>query len=240
MSMVRSGQKNLDEIQRIQAAMEGKQPVVSEVQRMLFEKYAGILGEDGQAMVEAIEKEAKEPKKLPADVFRLVESCLHALGQRAKSQEMSNEVIKRREPERLLQVEAIREHANRLPGARFDGDNPAEESLRNAALRLVEEFMKAVDKDKEEGLDPDTARLWRAEVRKIAEEGRFDLTTEEGSGGAAGPSMTAGTDHLAPLKSLIEQVTYCTPWKLRQGRFRTPMRLCCGGLASSWAARKKR
>ncbi len=117
--------------------MEGKQPVVSEAQRILFEKYAGVLGEDGQAIFEAIEKEAKEPKKLPADVFRLIESCLHALGQRAKSQELSNEVIKRREPERLLQVEAIREHANMLHGARLNGDKLTEESLRNAALRLV-------------------------------------------------------------------------------------------------------
>jgi hypothetical protein len=56
MSVVRSGQKNFDEIQRIRAAMEGKKPVVSEAQRILFEKYADVLGEDGQAMFEAIEK----------------------------------------------------------------------------------------------------------------------------------------------------------------------------------------
>jgi hypothetical protein len=208
MSVIRSGQKNLEEIQRIRAAMEGKQPVVSEAQRMLLEEYAGILGEDGQAMLEAIEEEVKKSKKMPADVFREIESCLQALGQRAKRQEKSNEVIKRREPERLLQLEAIREHTNRLHGARFDGDKPAEESIRDAALKLVGEFMTAVDKDKEEGLDLDTARLWRAEVRRIAEEGRLDLTSEEGSRGAAGPSATAGTDHLAPLKSLIEQATF--------------------------------
>ncbi len=45
-------------------------------------------------MVEDIEEEAKKPGKLPADVFRLIDSCLHSLGQRAKRQELSKEVIK--------------------------------------------------------------------------------------------------------------------------------------------------
>jgi hypothetical protein len=119
MALVRSGQKNLDEIQRIRVALEGKKPVVTGAQRELFEKYADVLGEDGQAMIEAIEKKAGEPNKLPADVFRLIESCLHALGQRAKRQDISNEVIKQREPERLLQVEAIRGQATMLQGARL-------------------------------------------------------------------------------------------------------------------------
>jgi hypothetical protein len=117
-------------------------------------------------------------------------------------------VIKQREPERLLQVEAIREHANMLHGARFNGDKPTEESLRNAALRLVKEFIEAVDRDKEEGLDPDTARLWRDQVHEIAAQGKFNLTPEGDSEGAADPSAIARTDHLAPLKSIIEQATY--------------------------------
>ncbi len=35
-----------------------------------------------------------------------------------------------------------------LHGARLNGDRLTEESLREAALRLVREFMEAVDKDK--------------------------------------------------------------------------------------------
>ena len=50
-------------------------------------------------------------------------------------------MTKRREPERLLQVEAIREHATILHGARLNGDRITEESIRQAALKLVEEFM---------------------------------------------------------------------------------------------------
>jgi hypothetical protein len=141
MSLIRSGQKNLDEIQRIRVALESNNPVIMGAQRELIDKYAGILGEDGKAMIEDIEEEAKKPDKLPADIFNLIESCLQSLGQKAKKQSLSNDVIKRREPERLLQVEAIREHATMLHGARLNGDRITEESIRQAALKLVEEFM---------------------------------------------------------------------------------------------------
>jgi hypothetical protein len=72
MMLVRSGQKNLDEIQRIRVAMEGSGPVITGAQQELINKYVGVLGEDGKAMIEAIEEEARAPNKLPADVFKLI------------------------------------------------------------------------------------------------------------------------------------------------------------------------
>ncbi len=143
MALIRSGQKNLDDIQRIRAAMESGSPVVTGAQQELIEKYASLLGEDGRAIIQDIEEYAGKTGKLPADVFRLIDSCLHSLGQRAKRQELSNEVIQEREPERLLQVEAIREHATRLTGARAGGDNTIVESTRQAMLVLVGSFMEA-------------------------------------------------------------------------------------------------
>jgi hypothetical protein len=137
MSLIRSGHKNLDEIQRIRVALEGSGLVITGTQRELIDKYAAILGEDRKAMIEAIEEEARMPGKLPADVFRIIESCLHSLGQRAKRQDLSNEVIKQREPERLMQVEAIREHATKLAGARLNEDVTTVENIRQAMLKLV-------------------------------------------------------------------------------------------------------
>jgi hypothetical protein len=130
MMIVRSGQKNLEEIQRIRAAMEGSGPVITGAQQELINKYAGVLGEHGKAMIEAIEEEARAPNKMPADVFKLIESCLNSLGQKAKKQNLSDEVIKQKEPERLLQVEAIREHAAMLHGAWLNGDRPSERASR--------------------------------------------------------------------------------------------------------------
>ncbi len=151
----------MDEIQRIWAAMEGGSSVVTGAQQELIEKYAALLGEDGKAIIQDIEEDAG---KLPVDVFRLIDSCLYSLGQRAKRQELSNELIREREPERLVQVEAIREHATRLAGARASGDNAIVESIRQAMLGLVGKFMEAVDRDKEDGLDPDTARARKDQV----------------------------------------------------------------------------
>jgi hypothetical protein len=100
--------------------MEGSKPVMTGAQRELIEKHAAVLGEDGKAMIEDIEEEAKAPNKLPADVFKLIESCLYSLGQKAKKQSLSDGVIKQKEPERLLQVEGIREHTTMLHGARLN------------------------------------------------------------------------------------------------------------------------
>jgi hypothetical protein len=73
MSLIRLGQKNLDEIQRIRAALEGSNFVVTGAQREHIDKYAALLGEDGKAMIQDIEEEARKPGKLPVDVFRFRE-----------------------------------------------------------------------------------------------------------------------------------------------------------------------
>jgi hypothetical protein len=207
--VVRSAQKNLDEIQRIRAAMEGNRPVITGAQQELINKYTDVLGEDGKAMIEVIEEEARKPDKLPADVFKLIESCLNSLGQKAKRQSLSDEVVKQKEPERLLQVEAIREHATMLHANRLNGDKLSEESVKKAMVRLVDEYMAAVDKDKDDGLDPDTAQMWKEQVHEIVSKARLDQPSESVGRSKSGPVAHSGAaDCLAPLKSIIEQATY--------------------------------
>ncbi len=122
---------------------------------------------------------------------------------------MSNEVIKEREPERLLQVEAIREHATRLAGARAGGDSAVMESIRQAMLVLVGKFREAVDRDKEDGLDPDTARAWKDQVHEIKVQAKLDQPPDGISGSGAGPlALTEAADRLAPLKSAIKLATH--------------------------------
>jgi hypothetical protein len=207
--VVRSTQKNLDEIQRVRAAMEGSRPVITRPQQELIIKYADILGEDGKAMIEVIKEEAKKPDKLPADIFKLIESCLSSLGQKAKRQGLSDKVIKQREPERLLQVEAIREHATMLHANRLNGDRLGEESVKKAMGKLVDEYMAAVNQDKDDGLDLDTARMWKEQVYEIAVKARLDQPVASFGGSKSGPVAHSGaTDHLASLRSIIEQATY--------------------------------
>ncbi len=68
--------------------------------------------------------------------------------------------------------------------------------------------MEAVDKDKDDGLDSDTARVWKDQVHEIATRAKLDQPPE-GSKSRAGPTAPAGaSDRLAPLRSVIEQATY--------------------------------
>jgi hypothetical protein len=105
--------------------MEGGNPVIPEPLQQLIKVQAAVLGEDGDAIIQDIQAEAEKAGKLPADIFKLIESCRMDLGRRAALQELSNEMIKAREPERLVQVEAIREQVTRYNGARGSGDNVA-------------------------------------------------------------------------------------------------------------------
>jgi hypothetical protein len=106
--VVRSAQKGRDDIQRIRDAMEGRKPVIADHQRELIVKQADIIGEDGIAMIQDIEDTALNTKSLPADVFKMIESCLASLGQKVRVRMQSDEVTRQKEPERLKQIEAIR------------------------------------------------------------------------------------------------------------------------------------
>jgi hypothetical protein len=236
MALMRSGPKNLDEIQRIRAAMEGGSPVITGAQRELIKKHAALLGEDGKAIIQDIEEEAGKAGKLPADVFRLIDSCLHALGQRAMRQELSNEVIKEREPERLVQVEAIREHATRLIGARASGNNAALESVKQALLGLVEKFMADMDRDKEDGLDPDTARAWKDQVHDIVDEAKLVQDGRDGDG-AAPPAPAEPADCLAPLRLAIRLATHTMEAVARE--IQDPDETTLRGLAKHLGSSKK-
>jgi hypothetical protein len=79
--VVRSAQKNTDDIQRIREAMEGRRPVIPDGQRELIIKQAGIIGEDGVAMIEDIEDAAASTtiKLLPADVYKMIDRCMTSL-----------------------------------------------------------------------------------------------------------------------------------------------------------------
>ncbi len=43
-------------------------------------------------------------------------------------------------------------------------------SIKQALAGLVEKFMADVNRDKDDGLDPDTARTWKYQVHQMIEE----------------------------------------------------------------------
>jgi hypothetical protein len=157
--------------------MEGRKPVITDSQRELIIKRANIIGEDGVAMVEDIEDAALSTtiKPLLADVFKMIESCMASLSQKARTQMQSDGITREKEPERLKQIEAIREQATMLHGSRLNKDKLTEESVVKTMRDAVIEYMAAVDQDKEDGLDPDTARLWKEQVQEIVTLANLDM-----------------------------------------------------------------
>jgi hypothetical protein len=95
-------------------------------------------------------------------------------------------------------------HANRL-----NGDKLGEESVRKAMKKLVDEYMAAVEQDKEDGLDLDPARVWKEQVHEIAAKAKLDQPAASCRVSKSGPvAHPRVKDHLTPLRSAIEQATY--------------------------------
>jgi hypothetical protein len=97
----------------------------------------------------------------------MIESCVASLEQKVRTRMQSDAIIVEKEPERLKQLEAIRKQATMLHESRLNKDKVTEGSIVRLMRNAVIEFMAAVDQDKEDGLDPDTARLWREQVQGI-------------------------------------------------------------------------
>jgi hypothetical protein len=209
--VVRSAQKGHPDIQRIRDAMEGNKPVVSDFMRELIIKQAGMIGEDGMAIVEDIESAAVclVNKLLPADVFKMIERCVASLEQKVTARMQSDAITAEKEPERLKQLEAIREQAMMLHGSRLNGDKATKESLVRLMRNSVIEFMAAVDQDMQNGLDPDTARLWKEQVQGIVAVADIGTIAAGVSGVEPQPApRTGAADCLAPLRDAIDQARY--------------------------------
>ncbi len=184
--------------------MEGSKPVITEAQQGLIERNAALLGEDGNAIIQDIQAEAEKTGSLPSDIFKLIESCCRDLSKRVASLETSNELMREREPERLMQVEAMREQVTWYSGARASGAARIKPTLHE----LVDKYMADVNKDEEDGLAPDVVQTWKDQAYQIVNEALqfFDGFIEDDSA----PSAPKPVDSLAPLRKAIEIATYLT------------------------------
>jgi hypothetical protein len=203
MALMRSRQKGLDEIQRIRAAMEGGNPVITEVQQGLIKRNAALLGEDGDAIIQDIQTVAEKDGRLPADIFKLIESCCQDLNKRVASLEVTNELVRKKETGRLAQVEAMSEQVTRYNGARANRDNAALAKIKPTLYGLIDKYVADVDKDEEDGLASDVAQTWKDQAYQIVNEALifFGNFIEDD------PAPKSG-DSLAPLRKAIETATH--------------------------------
>jgi hypothetical protein len=132
-----------------------------------------------------------------------------SLSQKARTRMQSDAITREKEPERRKQIEAIREQATMLHGSQLNKDKLTEESVAKTMREAVIEYMAAVDQDKEDGLDPDTARLWKKQVQEIVTLANLDMPVAGTKGGR--PELAPpdeAVDCLAPLKDAIDQARY--------------------------------
>jgi hypothetical protein len=237
--VVRSAQKELGDVQRIREAMEGNRPVVTAGQRELIIQQANITGEDRAGMVEDIEEAAANNKMLPADVFKMIDKCMTSLSQNVKRRVQANRMVAEKEPERLKQIEVIREQATMLHTSRLNRDKLTEESVARVMREAVVEYMAAVDQDVADGLDPDAAREWRERAQEIVTLANLDMPAAgtRGDEPALVPQEGA-TDCLAPLKDAIEQARLTADAANRE--LNDPEETVLRGLVSNWGARGRR
>ncbi len=213
--------------------MEGGNPVITEAQQGLIKRNAALLGEDGDAIIQDIQTEAEKDGRLPADIFKLIESCCQDLNKRVMSLEISNELVRERETERLAQVEAMREQVTRYNGARANRDNAALARIKPVLHDLVDKYMADLNKDERDGLAPDVVRTWKDQAYLIVNEALafFDNFIKDD------PAPRSG-DSLAPLRKAIE--TQPISRKLWPRRFRIQGRRGCETSPRSWGLQRRR
>ncbi len=96
-----------------------------------------------------------------------------------------------------------------LLGSRLNGDKPSKESVVKTMRKLVNEYMAALDQDKADGLDQDTAWLWKEQVQGIVAHANLDQpAANDGRGGPDPAPLPEATDCLGPLKCAIDQARY--------------------------------
>jgi hypothetical protein len=96
-----------------------------------------------------------------------------------------------------------------LHGSRLNGDKVTEESLVRLMRNSVIEFMAAVDQDAQDGLDPDTARLWKEQVQGVVAVADIGTIAVGASEVEPQPAPRTGVaDCLAPLRDVIDQARY--------------------------------
>jgi hypothetical protein len=96
-----------------------------------------------------------------------------------------------------------------LHGSRLNRDKLTEESVAKVMREAVIEYMAAVDQDKADGLDPDTARLWKERAQEIVTLTNLDMPAAGTREDEPAPAPQGGVaDCLAPLKDAIDQARY--------------------------------
>jgi hypothetical protein len=208
MAIVRSDQKGMEEVQRIREALQDSRHVLTEAQKDLIRQQKARLGEDGDAIMRVIQEDAVSAGRLPADIAKVIEKCCQDLGRRVGRLEKSDEVEREREPQRLLQIEAMREQVSKCATAKKKGNNADLMRVKQALPALLSKYLKDLETDEKDGLSPDVVETWKQAAPDLTRDvleyvGQLGVNPASGLDDALGPLRKA----IGKIALLAEAVT---------------------------------
>ncbi len=119
--------------------------------------------------------------------------------------EKSNEVEREREPQRLLQIEAMREQVSKCATAKERGNNAGLMRVKQALPALLSKYLKDLEMDEKDGLSSDVVETWKQAALDFTGDvlkgkGRSSEGAPKGGGesssraGKEGPGMRSGEE----------------------------------------------
>jgi hypothetical protein len=120
--------------------------------------------------------------------------------------EKSKEV--EREPQRLLQIEAMRERVSKCATAKEKGNNTNLMRVKQALPTLLSKYLKDLETDEKDRLSPDVAKTWKQAALDLTGDvlryvGQLGVNPASGPDDALGPLRRA----IGKIASLTEAVT---------------------------------
>ncbi len=114
--------------------------------------------------------------------------------------ERSNEVEREKEPERLRQIEGMREQVSKCAVAREKGNMADLMRVKEALPPLLSKYLKDLEADEKEGLSPDVVEKWKQAALDLTEDVMKYL-------GRLGVNPSSGPDDiLGPLRRVIGKI----------------------------------
>jgi predicted transcriptional regulator with HTH domain len=156
-----SDKKDMEEVQRIREALAGGKPVLSEAQVGLIRQHTTFLGEDGEAVMREIQEDATKTGRLPADIARVIEKYCKDLARKVSLRELSNDLEKDKEQERLLQLESMQAEVSKYAAAKAKGNMADLMRVKESLPAQLRKYLEDIKADEEEGLSSVTIQKWR-------------------------------------------------------------------------------
>ncbi len=162
--------------------------------------HTAILGEDREAAMREIQKKATESVCLPADITRVIDSYCKDLSQKVGLQELSNDLEKDKERERLVQLEAMEAEVSKFKIARAQGNMANLMRVKGALSAQLKKYLEDIKADEEDGVSSDVTGKWKKTALDLTKDAMEYLNGIDRVVGAK------SEDALGPLRRALGKV----------------------------------